>query len=189
MPSVDAVDADSKLLDELHLSSITVGQIVNDAVRALGLAQPAAGLPAATRFDALYAADGLDLVVTPAAYGNLAAVGLPQSGNARAVGAAALEAAESLEERQLAHVCLARIHFQDRREREELEAFEEHCRAAVRLGHAGTFCYERLATLYEYRGQLDEAERVCRLAVEALREEDPRSIGKFEKRLRRLEEG
>ncbi|MDP4025364.1 S8 family serine peptidase [Methylobacterium sp. NEAU 140] len=53
-----------------------------------GLAQPAAGLPAATRFDALYAADGLDLVVTPAAYGNLAAVGLPQSGNARAVGAA-----------------------------------------------------------------------------------------------------
>ncbi|MET0131953.1 MAG: type I polyketide synthase [Kibdelosporangium sp.] len=45
---VDAVNADSKLLDELHLSSITVGQIVNDAVRALGLTQPAAPLNFAT---------------------------------------------------------------------------------------------------------------------------------------------
>ncbi|WP_173009264.1 autotransporter outer membrane beta-barrel domain-containing protein [Methylobacterium sp. P1-11] len=53
-----------------------------------GLAQPAAGLAAGTRFDALYAATGLDLVVTPAAYGNLAGLGLAQSGNARAVGAA-----------------------------------------------------------------------------------------------------
>nr|WP_244413359.1 S8 family serine peptidase [Methylobacterium radiotolerans] len=53
-----------------------------------GLAQPAAGLPAGTRFDALYAATGLDLVVTPAAYGNLAGLGLAQTGNARAVGAA-----------------------------------------------------------------------------------------------------
>ncbi|MGU3340350.1 S8 family serine peptidase [Methylobacterium mesophilicum] len=52
-----------------------------------GLAQPAAGLPAATRFDALYGATGLDLVVTPAAYGNLAPLGLAQTGNARAVGA------------------------------------------------------------------------------------------------------
>nr|WP_042669386.1 autotransporter-associated beta strand repeat-containing protein [Methylobacterium sp. B34] len=53
-----------------------------------GLAQPAAGLPAATRLDALYAATGLDLVVTPAAYGSLAGLGLAQTGNARAVGAA-----------------------------------------------------------------------------------------------------
>lgn len=53
-----------------------------------GLAQPTTGLPAGTRFDALYAATGLDLVVTPAAYGNLAGLGLPQTGNAQAVGAA-----------------------------------------------------------------------------------------------------
>jgi len=53
-----------------------------------GLAQPAAGLAAATRFDALYGATGLDLVVTPTAYGNLAPLGLAQTGNARAVGAA-----------------------------------------------------------------------------------------------------
>ncbi|GJE27928.1 S8 family serine peptidase [Methylobacterium organophilum] len=53
-----------------------------------GLAQPTAGLPAGTRFDALYAATSLDLVVTPAAYGNLAGLGLSQSGNAQAVGAA-----------------------------------------------------------------------------------------------------
>ncbi|MDF2601123.1 MAG: Outer rane autotransporter barrel [Methylobacterium brachiatum] len=53
-----------------------------------GLTQPAAGLPADTRLDALYAATGLDLVVTPAAYGNLAGLGLAQTGNAQAVGAA-----------------------------------------------------------------------------------------------------
>ncbi|EIZ83429.1 beta strand repeat-containing protein [Methylobacterium sp. GXF4] len=53
-----------------------------------GLTQPPAGLAAATRFDALYGAAGLDLVVTPAAYGNLAPLGLAQSGNAQAVGAA-----------------------------------------------------------------------------------------------------
>ncbi|MCJ2121428.1 autotransporter domain-containing protein [Methylobacterium sp. J-077] len=53
-----------------------------------GLTQPAAGLAAATRFDALYGATGLDLVVTPSAYGNLAPLGLAQTGNARAVGAA-----------------------------------------------------------------------------------------------------
>ncbi|MCJ2072036.1 autotransporter domain-containing protein [Methylobacterium sp. J-030] len=53
-----------------------------------GLAQPGAGLAAGTRFDALYRATGLDLVVTPSAYGNLAGLGLPQTGNARGVGAA-----------------------------------------------------------------------------------------------------
>src|SRR5687767_14911736 len=35
---------------------------------------------------------------------------------ARAVGTAALEFAETPEERQLAHVCLAQVHFQNRRE-------------------------------------------------------------------------
>ncbi|MEL6061918.1 MULTISPECIES: S8 family peptidase [unclassified Methylobacterium] len=53
-----------------------------------GLAQPEIGLPAGTRFDALYRATGLDLVVTPSAYGDLAGLGLSQTGNARAVGAA-----------------------------------------------------------------------------------------------------
>ncbi|WP_279602016.1 S8 family serine peptidase [Methylobacterium sp. E-005] len=53
-----------------------------------GLAQPTAGLPAGTRFDALYRATGLDLVVTPAAYGSLAGLGLAQTSNAQAVGAA-----------------------------------------------------------------------------------------------------
>ncbi|MDN3573158.1 autotransporter domain-containing protein, partial [Methylobacterium longum] len=52
-----------------------------------GLAQPGSGLPAGTRFDALYRATGLDLVVTPGAYGTLAGLGLRQTGNAQAVGA------------------------------------------------------------------------------------------------------
>lgn len=105
------------------------------------------------------------------------------------VGRAALDLAESRQDLALAHVSLAQTHFQRRREEEELALFEHHCRAAVSEGHAGTFCYERLATLYEYRGQLDEAERICRLAVEALEQEDPRSVEKFHKRLRRIEEG
>ncbi|MBP2327914.1 enediyne polyketide synthase [Kibdelosporangium banguiense] len=45
---VESVHPDSRLLDELHLSSITVGQIVNDAIRVLGLPQPAAPLNFAT---------------------------------------------------------------------------------------------------------------------------------------------
>jgi enediyne polyketide synthase len=44
----DAVSPDSLPLDELHLSSITVGQIMNDAARALGLAPPAVGTSFAT---------------------------------------------------------------------------------------------------------------------------------------------
>jgi len=39
---LEAVSADSHPLDELHLSSITVGQIVNEASRELGLSAPAA---------------------------------------------------------------------------------------------------------------------------------------------------
>jgi tetratricopeptide (TPR) repeat protein len=106
---------------------------------------------------------------------------------ARSLGAAALELAETREERELAHVCLARTHFQNRREEEHLLAFEEHCRAAIDLGHAGTFCYERLAVLYEYRGDLEEAAKVCRRAVEALEGAgDLRSAGRFRRRLQRL---
>jgi hypothetical protein len=109
---------------------------------------------------------------------------------ARAVGAAGLEFAETPEERQLAHVCLAQVHFQNRREEGDLLAFEEHCRAAIDLGHAGTFCYERLATLYEHRGDREEAERICRRAVEALGASgDGRSAERFRRRLQRLSGG
>jgi len=53
-----------------------------------GLDQPSDGLPRFTRFDALYRAQGLDLVVTPASYAGLSALGLFQNGNARALGSA-----------------------------------------------------------------------------------------------------
>jgi hypothetical protein len=108
-------------------------------------------------------------------------------GFARAMGTAALRLAETSEERQLAHVCLAQVHFQNRREEADLLAFEEHCRAAIDLGHAGTFCYERLAALYEYRGNLEEAARICRRAVETLEGAgDLRSAERFRRRLQRL---
>jgi hypothetical protein len=110
-------------------------------------------------------------------------------GFARTMGAAALEFARTPEERQLAHACLAQIHFQNRREERDLLAFEEHCRAAIDLGHPGTFCYERLAVLYEYRGDPEEAAKVCRRAVEALESSgDPRSAERFRRRLQRLSE-
>ena len=53
-----------------------------------GLDQPADGLPANARFDALYRGNGLSLIVTPASYGGLTGLG----GNALAV-AGALDAA------------------------------------------------------------------------------------------------
>lgn len=111
------------------------------------------------------------------------------AGFALRIGRTALEMAETAEDRALAHVALAQTHFQSRREEKELALFEHHCRAAVEEGHSGTFCYERLATLYEYRGWLDEAEKICRRAVEVLGREDPRSVGKFQKRLDRLSGG
>jgi hypothetical protein len=107
-------------------------------------------------------------------------------GLARRLGVAALDLADTPEERQLAHVCLAQTHFRNRREEADLAGFVEHCRAAVDLGHAGTFCYERLATLYEYRGELEAAMWVCRRAVEVLGAEDPDSAERFRRRLRRL---
>ncbi len=50
-----------------------------------GLSQPD-GLAAGTRFDALYGAQTLSLVVTPTAYGDLASAGIVQTANERAVG-------------------------------------------------------------------------------------------------------
>ena len=143
---------------------------------------------AAVRTLRIYAAENPS--VTPS--GLLATTGAQagfarESGFARRMGSAGLEFAATDEERQLAHVSLAQTHFQNRRDVEELRRFEEHCRAAVDLGHAGTFCYERLAALYEYRGNLEEAIRICRRAVEALEAAgDHRSALKLRKRLERL---
>lgn len=53
-----------------------------------GLAQPAAGLPAGTRMDAIYNAQSIDLVVTPASYADLPAAGVAVNANQAAVGAA-----------------------------------------------------------------------------------------------------
>lgn len=106
---------------------------------------------------------------------------------ARALGRAALELAEGSEDLQLAHVSLAQTHFQNRRDEADLAAFVEHCRAAIEIGHAGSFCYERLATLYEYRGEKKEAAEICRRAIEVLEVAgDPRSAARFRKRLDRL---
>jgi Tfp pilus assembly protein PilF len=103
------------------------------------------------------------------------------------MGSAAIDLAATPAERQLAHVCLAQAYFRDRREEASLRAFEEHCRAAIDLGHAGTFCYERLAVLYEYRGDVEEAARVCRRAIETLETSgDVRSAERFRRRLGRL---
>jgi fibronectin-binding autotransporter adhesin len=46
------------------------------------------GLAAGTRFDAVYAPTSLSLVVTPAAYADLAAAGIAQTANQKAIGAA-----------------------------------------------------------------------------------------------------
>jgi outer membrane autotransporter protein len=53
-----------------------------------GLMQPADGLPPGTRFDLLYRSDAVELYLTPASYGGLAALGTRQTGNQRAVGSA-----------------------------------------------------------------------------------------------------
>ncbi len=106
---------------------------------------------------------------------------------ARTLGRAALELAEGSEDLQLAHVSLAQTHFQNRRDEADLAAFVEHCQAAIEIGHAGSFCYERLAALYEYRGEKKEAAEICRRAIEVLGAAgDPRSAARFRKRLDRL---
>ena len=106
------------------------------------------------------------------------------------LGRAALELARTPEDLALAHVCLAQTHFRRRGDAEELARFVEHCKKAVAAGHAGTFCYERLAVLYEYKGEKGEAAEVCRLAVEALSAAgDDRSAVRFRKRLERLSKG
>jgi hypothetical protein len=106
---------------------------------------------------------------------------------AHTLGHAALELAEGPEDLQLAHVSLAQTYFKNRRDEANVEAFVEHCWEAIRAGHAGTFCYERLAALYEYRSKKEEALKVCRRAVEVLEAfGDFRSAAKFQKRLERL---
>ncbi len=106
---------------------------------------------------------------------------------ARTLGRAALDLAEGPSDLQIAHASLAQTHFKNRRYEAELAAFVEHCRAAIRAGHTGTFCYERLAVLYEYRGEKEEAMEICRHAVEVLEAVgDHRSAMSFRKRLERL---
>ncbi|CAN5511538.1 hypothetical protein BH20ACT10_BH20ACT10_13110 [soil metagenome] len=102
------------------------------------------------------------------------------------IGEAALEMSETPDERQLAHVCLAQTHFRNRKEEKHLASFEAHCSEAIELGAAGTFCYERLATLYEYRKEYGRAAEVSRRAVDALA--DGRSVERFRGRLARLGE-
>lgn len=110
-----------------------------------------------------------------------------EDGLAVNLGRAALEMADSPEDLGLAHVCLAQTHFRRRGDRDELARFVEHCRSAVAAGCAGTFCYERLAVLYEYRGETGEAAEVCRRAVEVLSAAgDDRSAARFRKRLERI---
>lgn len=108
----------------------------------------------------------------------------------RTLGRAALDLAEEPEDLQLAHVLLAQTHFKNRRDEADLESFVEHCWAAIQAGHDGTFCYERLAVLYEYRGEKKAAAEVCRRAVEVLEAVgDLRSASRFRKRLERLSRG
>ena len=52
------------------------------------LTEPASGLAAGTRFDALYGSNAITLAVTPSFYGNLAAAGVAESSSERAVGSA-----------------------------------------------------------------------------------------------------
>ena len=106
---------------------------------------------------------------------------------ARALGRAALELAEGLADLQLAHVLLAQTLFRNRHDEADLASFVEHCQAALRTGHTGTFCYEPFAALYEHRGENEEAARICRRAVEVLEGAgDHRSAAGFRKRLDRL---
>jgi tetratricopeptide (TPR) repeat protein len=106
---------------------------------------------------------------------------------ARTLGRAALSLAKEPEDLQIAHVSLAQTHFQNRRDEADLAGFVEHCRAAIEAGHAGSFCYERLAVLYEYRGEKEEAAKICRRAVEVLEASgDARLAARFRKRLDRL---
>ena len=50
--------------------------------------QPAAGLPAGTRFDVIYGADSIDAVLTPERYAAIGDAGLRETANRRAVGGA-----------------------------------------------------------------------------------------------------
>jgi tetratricopeptide (TPR) repeat protein len=152
---------------------------------ALGLADEAEGIAAVL---SAYAAE--NPLATPSML--LATIGA-QAGTrgdlvlAHTLGHAALELAKGPEDLQLAHVSLAQTYFTNRCDEASLGAFVEHCWEAIRAGHAGTFCYERLAALYEYRGDKEEALEVCRRALEVLEAvEDFRSAARFQKRIERL---
>ncbi|AHY46028.1 Hypothetical Protein RradSPS_0745 [Rubrobacter radiotolerans] len=120
----------------------------------------------------------------------LAGVRVATSGErelSRRLGQAAAELAQTPEERQLAHACLAQSAFKFRKDPQSLADFERHCREAMDLGHAGTFCYERLAVLYEYRGETEEAIEVCRRAERVLAAAgDPRSAESFRERAEKI---
>ncbi|WP_119068973.1 hypothetical protein [Rubrobacter indicoceani] len=104
-------------------------------------------------------------------------------GLATKLGEVAVQLAGSVGERQLAHACLAQSAFRFRKDPESLAAFERHCEAAIALEHAGTFCYERLAVLYEYRGETESAVEVCEKAAAALSASgDGRSAERFRKK-------
>lgn len=53
-----------------------------------GLTQPASGLAAGTRLDALYGDGAISLIVTPSAYGDLSAAGLAETSDEAAIGTA-----------------------------------------------------------------------------------------------------
>lgn len=101
-------------------------------------------------------------------------------GLATRLGGVSVQLSVSVGERQLAHACLAQTAFKFRKDPRSLAVFEEHCSEAMALGHAGTFCYERLSVLYEYRGEVGRAIEVCRRAEAALSGAgDTRSAGRF----------
>lgn len=67
-------------------SILTTGGGVTGSFSAL--TEPASGLAASTRFDALYGSKTVSLVVTPSSYANLVAAGIAETAGERAVGAA-----------------------------------------------------------------------------------------------------
>lgn len=108
---------------------------------------------------------------------------------ARRLGQVAVELSDTAEDRQLAHVSLAQTFFRDRRSPESLEEFIKQCQTAIRAGHTGTFCYERLAVLHEHRGEIESAVEICQRAIDVLeRAGDVRSAARFRRRLERLME-
>lgn len=74
-----------ELGQELLVFQVTDGTVAGSFS---GLTQPSAGLATGTRFDALYYPSVLTLAATPASYADLAPLGIAQTGNESALGAA-----------------------------------------------------------------------------------------------------